>query len=189
MLIDSQLRAAVQPELKPDEELLWAGRPNVQRLVFTCSDIFSFLFLLVWEGWILASFFASLLFWQQHGGFSLADVGGLAILAIMLLTGLLFLSSTVIWSFRGLTTIYALTNKRAIIITTLPGRSVQSYGSADIGAIECTELPDGSGDLAFAKRLYKDSEGQCQETDVTFVGIANVRSVEDLFRSVFNKGW
>lgn len=189
MPIDPQLREAVQPELKPGEELLWAERPKAHRLVFTWSNLFSFLFLFVWEGWLLASFVSNLLFWQQHGGLTLDDVVGFAIVAFMLLTGLIFLSSALIWSVRGLRTIYALTNKRAMIMTTVPDLSVQSYGSADIGAIERTELPDGSGDLTFAKKYYHDSEGEYGETDVTFVGIEHVRFVEDLFRSVFHKGW
>jgi hypothetical protein len=87
----------------------------------------------------------------------------------MLLFGLMFLFSPISVYFKGLSTIYALTNKRAIIITTWLRRSVQSYGSADIGAIERTDQPDGSGDLAFAKKMYRDGEGHRQETDVKFM--------------------
>ncbi len=84
-------------------------------------------------------------------------------------------------------TSYAVTNKRILIVHAGRSRTVQSYSQGDIGDIVRTEGPDKSGDLTFAQKVYRDSDGDRRTTLIQFVGISEVRSVENLVRDVFKK--
>ena len=78
-------------------------------------------------------------------------------------------------------------DRRVLIIVAARAKRVQSYDETQIANIERVERADGPGDLAFARELHRDSEGGHRPTDVKFVGISDVRSVEDLLRKTFHK--
>lgn len=173
MPTDSQLRLAVKPQLEPHEELLWVGHPNPNRIVFKLSDIIGFLVGIFFLGTFIVP--------PSKIGLNILTFFSLFFIFYPLIN---FANSYI----RALKTIYVLTNKRALIISTSNLKhSIQSYSSTDIGIIERIELKNGSGDLIFAQKLYKDSEGGWQKEDVKFVGIQKVKFVENLFHQVFNK--
>jgi hypothetical protein len=114
---------------------------------------------------------------------------------IFLLTGLVMMSSPW-WMYReGSKTVYAVTDKRLLIITGGGSRSVQSFVDSRIvkvdsriGKIESVERSNGSGDIVFAEYVkhYQDSDGYSRTRieRIGFFGIPDVRSVEKLVRGV-----
>jgi hypothetical protein len=76
-------------------------------------------------------------------------------------------------------TVYAVTEKRALIIV---GGAVQSFTSADVGDISRFERSDGSGSVFFASRGIVTSNGFTRQARVGFEGIPDVRQVEKLIR-------
>ena len=67
-------------------------------------------------------------------------------------------------------TIYAVTDRRALVISGLFSRSVRSFGPGQLRTVRLDEDPDGSGDLAFA-------EGG-------FYGVENVKRVEAVLKKL-----
>jgi hypothetical protein len=189
MLLNHEMHSVVQPDVEPGEQILWVGQPNPARMAV--KSIGGFLFGIVWTGFTVTF----LMFWMGDRGSSKWPGGiwgfeGLAfslLMAPFLIIGLAMLASPLYSYLQGLRTFYAVTNKRILIVETGKSRKVQSYGQGDIGNLERTERPDGSGDLAFAKQHYKDSDGDQRTRDIKFVGIAQVRSVENIIREVFKK--
>jgi hypothetical protein len=101
------------------------------------------------------------------------------------LIGLAMLSAP-FWAYRKSSrTVYAITNKRVAIIESGKTRTVQSYSGEDLGTIKRIERADGSGDLTFAKKHYTDSEGRNRSSDISFIGIPQVRAVETILREAF----
>ena len=85
-----------------------------------------------------------------------------------------------LWVYLGAQkTVYAVTEKRALIIL---GGAVQSFTSADIGEISRFERPDGSGSVFFASRSFTTSNGFTRQARIGFEGIPDVRQVEKLIR-------
>ena len=76
-------------------------------------------------------------------------------------------------------TVYALTEKRALIIV---GGSVQTYGPADMTRISRIERPDGTGSVYFALRTTPTKSGNFRNINIGFEGIPDVRQVEHLIR-------
>ena len=79
-------------------------------------------------------------------------------------------------------TVYALTNRRAMIITGGSTKKVQSFTGNDIGIIERTERSNGIGDVVFATVVGKKSD-----QPVGFMGISEARRVERLLLDTFKK--
>lgn len=78
-----------------------------------------------------------------------------------------------LWYKINSSTIYAITNHRALIL--LYDGSVQSYGPQAVRHIERKERPDGRGDLIF----------KTGSVEVGFFGIEHVRQVEALLLKTF----
>ncbi len=75
--------------------------------------------------------------------------------------------------------VYAVTDRRLMIVHDLAGRWVESFGRSDINALDIAERSDGSGDVVFWERVVRG-----EESDETrrrgFFGIAAVRDVARL---------
>jgi hypothetical protein len=180
----------VQDELASDEKLLWCGKPTPQRAFWAAS--FIWFFAVPWTAFAI--------FWIWGAAGMGSDMGerplspGFNMRFIFPLFGLPFvfvglgMLSAPFWAYSKATkTVYGITNKRLLIIVdTGRSRTVQSYGSDDIGDIKRTERPDKSGDLTFAQQMTSTSKGGQRTTDIGFLGIPEVRSVENLLRATFN---
>ena len=80
-------------------------------------------------------------------------------------------------------TVYAVTDKRALIIHGGKGtRGVRSWSADDIDDITRFERPDGSGSVYFATRTWTAARGRTRHSRVGFEGIPEVRHVERLIR-------
>jgi hypothetical protein len=65
------------------------------------------------------------------------------------------------------------------------GNLIGELHAADIGNIQSFEHKDGSGDLFFANEQYRRSRRRGKTRHFGFVGIHDVRSVEQQVLSVF----
>ena len=91
------------------------------------------------------------------------------------------------WMYRrAQRTCYALTDQRAIVWAAgwFGGTEVRSFRAADLGKMARRDYADGSGDLIFQEfvTVSRDSDGdlRSQRTERGFLGIENVREVEEL---------
>jgi hypothetical protein len=174
-----------QSELEPGEKLLWAGQPDPKRLALQSLPVVLF----------GIPFTAFAVFWivnalnigsnmPRTGAFSFFPLFGIP----FLLVGLGMLTSPW-WAHRkGSQTVYAVTDRRLLIIKGGAARSVQSFDENSIGNIERVERSNGSGDIIFAQQVRDygggDGDARTSVVHIGFFGIPDVRSVEKLVRDV-----
>jgi len=157
-------------ELHPGEMLQWVGRPDPVALARSRRGYF-------WAGLLFLGF--SVL-WEAGAA---KDSGGSP---FMLLWGVPFIlggAGMVLYAPASLwlahRIVYAVTDRRLMIVHDLAGRWVESFGRSDINALDIAERSDGSGDVVFWERVVRG-----EESDETrrrgFFGIAAVRDVARL---------
>ncbi len=180
------LRAMVQNELRGGERVVWAAQPVTR--YFTPATIAPMLFAIPWTAFSI--------FWTVSAASGLGKAGGESVMFDVfryafplfglpfILIGLAMLSAP-IWVVRSQRqTAYTITDQRAIVFKpAFPGaRKVQSFSPELMASLERTERRDGSGDLVFEK--YRQRNGSSVSTVRNgFVGIANVRDVEETLRA------
>ena len=183
--IEPHLRMAVQSEVADGERLVWVSQA-VPRY-FTAATIAPMLFAIPWTGfavfWTVTAFVAT----RKASGDD-AMSGALRYLFPLwgvpfILVGLAMLSAPVWMARRLKRTVYALTDRRAVILA--PGwfgsRKVRSFTPEALASMERVERPDGSGDLIFEE--YTQRRGSSSHTvRHGFISVPRVRDVEDLLR-------
>lgn len=179
MNIDYESQQMAQAQLEPGEQLLWHSKPDPKRYVL--GSLFIVLFGIFWTAFAL--------FWMAGASGFLFDGSGNGVFSLFALFGVPFvlvglgMLSSPYWIYRKMRrTVYALTNRRAIIITGGKSKTIQSYTGKDIGIIERIERANGKGDVTFAA-ITNDKSTQ----KVGFLGIADARRVERLLLDVFKK--
>lgn len=170
----------LQNELDAGETLLWQGAPDPARLAqrnlwqaafggcFTCFALF-------WMGgaFFISSMIAGATGWRLLSAFPLFGL-------IFLVVGLGLLFSPLTAMKRGSSTVYAVTDRRLIV---LESGKVLSYSPSDLQTLERRDTPDGRGDLVFQRRTSYSSEGHSSVREIGFFGIPNPREVERLVRA------
>lgn len=175
MQYDPSLNQPFQAELESGERLLWTGRADPVRSALGAFAIW--FFAIPWTAFSVNF----MLMWRNHDWASYIFQGSFVLIGVGLL-------STPLWTYlRARATLYGITQQRIILLTTGRTRTVQSFRDEDLNHIVRTERADGSGDLTFAQRSYRDSDGDRRTQNFTMVGILNVREVERLVRSVLLK--
>ena len=182
----------VREELKSGERLLWTAQPICNRAWYPSIPIV--LFAIPWTlfslGLVVATFRMT-----RHVAGSNASPTGLMPFAVPLF-GLLFvligvwMLSTPYWMRRrAQKTVYALTDKRALILST-DWRNrvmVRSIAPEDLSARTRTQRPDGSGTLIFTRLTIQVASRHSGTYPVTvgFDNITDVRVVEDLIERTY----
>ncbi|MGI9436559.1 MAG: hypothetical protein ACR2Q4_17315 [Geminicoccaceae bacterium] len=162
-------------EMAAGERLIWAETSlpgNAKRRIWPLS-LLGWLFLLLCLTWMVKAFAAS--FW-------------------LVLMGLPFIAASLgfalmPWWWPSYTrhVVYAISDRRLLIIRDWPRRRVTSYGPDDIDVVERRERGDGSGDVIFRReehrklRHHHDPQGKRRvgEREIGFFGVPDVRQVED----------
>ena len=186
--IDPNLYEQVESELLAGEELLWIGQPNRLRMLVK-NPLQAGAGLIT--GLVLAAFFAGVfVFVSETGG---NDSSLPWILAAVLLMSLVSLLSSPVRNYlKAGRTIYAITDRRALIISGILSQSVQSYGKNDIQFIERKKHGGNTGDIIFDRehhtreRMYGGPSSY--SVPVGFLSIPNVREVEALMLETFRSG-
>ena len=168
-------------QLDPGEGLLWSRAPSPGRMALSALPAMAF----------GVPFSAFSIFWMtmahsmtSHspmpgGAFNFFPLFGTP----FLLVGLGMLTSP-LWAYLGAGRIqYAVTNKRAIIVSGLLSTSVKSFVYSEIHDVQRVERADGSGDVYFASRDVATQRGGIVHQKIGFLGIPDVRTVEQLIRS------
>jgi hypothetical protein len=183
MLENLDRERELQNELEQDERVLWTGGPAPGRMAMQCIPIV--LFGVPWTAFAL--------FWMAMAGFGVSQSHESGPFFLFPLFGLPFvligigMLTSPLWASRsaGRTT-YAVTDRRAIIVTGGRWRTVKSYWPRDIREIERRQRPDGSGDLLFAWEPYSGSRSS-RPARPGFYGIPNVQVVEGLLTDALEK--
>jgi len=176
-----QAEQLVNSQLDPGEGVLWTGAPDPGRLAL--SSIPAMVFGVPFTGF--AAFWISMAFSTTSG--PSRPAGPLALFPLFglpfLLIGLGMLTAP-LWAYLAAgRTVYAVTNRRALILSRLLATTVKSYTHDEIHELQHVERAGGSGDLYFASRTVYMRHGRTSQVRVGFLGIPDVRGVEQLIRS------
>jgi hypothetical protein len=182
----------VSPELMSGEVLKWGGQPDPLRLARRGLG----------QAGSGALFLAVALFFISMGlpAFSLnfGNAFGAPIFSVIMLVmlgvGLWGLSAPLRAAFVAAYTYYAVTNHRAMIVTTFPARSVQSFSSYQMQMIDTRVHGSGLGDIIFrrdhhiSRSGYRRGGTHLKTVETGFFGIRNPRQVEALMLETFMPG-
>ena len=169
----------IKPYLDTNEDILWCDKP-CKTFIFTTSDIFTTLFGVVWLAfsifWVVSAYFATE---EAEGVFNLFPWFGLPFVFVGLY--LLIFRHFVSYVKRK-NMIYALTNKRAMIVHIGSRKYVQEYRYENISNIQmkCDENDVGSiyfftGELRYSNgRGYSSTSGIFGINNTTKVYISNI---------------
>jgi hypothetical protein len=188
------LAARVESELAEGERLVWVGRPlpglyRLRSIPLLVVGIFFLGFSLLWlamtGGMALMGGGAA---GQQDPALGVGIGGFFGCFALVglfpLAIGVLLVTAPWWMGSMARKTLYALTNRRAIIFEPQLFRTVQvrSYTAAGLGAMSRVERGDGSGYLVFEEYTARGSNNSTTTTRRGFLAIPNVHQVEDLIR-------
>lgn len=178
--ISPWLEDLVKQELEPGERIIWSETPKPR--FFTPGSSATFAFAVVWTlfsaFWIAgASGFQMPQFNRGEDLFPLFGVPFLLIGIGMLLTP--------IYTYRNaFKTVYVLTDRRAITFVGGFRIAVRSFLPRELTTVYRKQGRDGSGDVIFNAKRWKDSEGSSHSEEIGFLGIDDVRSVEQLLKEM-----
>lgn len=172
------LRHLVDDELDRGELIRWVGQPDPSRFARQAWPIV--LFGIPWTAFAL--------FWMAGAsGFQLPDPGALEPFDFFPLFGLPFvligfgMLSAPFWlKWKAESTVYVVTDRRAIVFEGSRSVTVRSYTPDELGDLTRKQRPDGSGDLIFEREVSYTSKGHRRVQERGFLAIQDVREVEDL---------
>ncbi len=181
--IPHEMRQVLERELDRGERALWMGQPSPGRMAKRNLPIL--IFAIPWTAFAI--------FWMAGAaGFKIPDFskGGMENLFSLfgipfVLIGLgMFLSP--LWAMKkAKKTIYAITDKRAIIMKLGRRMAIQSFLPQQLQSLRRAQRADGSGDIIFKKEFTVDSRGQrSATTEIGFFGIQNVKEIETMLREI-----
>jgi len=176
---NSEVEQIAMSQLESGERLLWSGSPSPGAMAMSGLPVslFGVPFLAFACFWIWGAWTGVTRGGHAPGPFLFFPLFGVP----FVLVGLGLVAAPLFAYLGARQTVYAVTDKRAFILVGLGVKNVRSFYHADVGELTRFEKADGSGTLWFAKRLFTTSSG-VNTARIGFVGIPNVRQVEQLIR-------
>lgn len=166
--------ALAEAEMADGERLIWAdmSSPSGSRRRVLPLSVLGWLLLLLAFVWMMKAASASL---------SLLMLGLPFLLAALLLAVLPWF-----WPLVTRYTVYAMSDRRLLIIQTWPRRRVTSYGPDDIDVVERRDYRDGTGDIIFRHEEHGKRRDQphprakrrVSDRPIGFLGVPDARRVE-----------
>jgi hypothetical protein len=167
-----------QGRLLPGEKIVWTGTPYTG-LILRPADALLIPFSLLWGGFAL---FWNVSVWATKAPLEFKLFGLPFLVAGLYVTvGRFWLDA---WSRRHVS--YAVTNRRILILRTLPFSSLKSLDIARLPGLELTERDDGSGTIKFGGTSWPFGSGgfgiwsPAFDPTPQFLRIEGVRRVYDL---------
>lgn len=175
---DAQLRA--QSELQSGESLLWSGTASAGRSAISALPVafFGIPFAGFAFFWMSMAYRGTSHLASSHNafasGFRVFPLFGLPFLVI----GLGIVLSP-LWVFlKGRNGVYAVTNRRVMLITGTNTRAVKSLLPADIAEVDHRERPDGSGDVLIrTNSIMRTNNNMPTQVTIGLYGVPNVKEV------------
>lgn len=171
-------------ELSGGERLLWAGQPIAKRVMLYAFAIYFFAipwtaFSLFWEAMALSPLFMETASQdQQYVQKAFGIVFPLFGLPFVLIGFGMLLSPFFAYG-KAKKTIYAITDRRAMVINCRSGREVTSFPYEGWDEpLNRTEKTDGSGSLFFATKQVSGRHGRTRNVKTGFEHVPGVREVE-----------
>ena len=165
--------------MQPGEVVKWSSRPNPMSHLAATMAIF--LFAIPWTAfsifWIAGA--AGFKIPDFKEGFDFFPLFGLPFLFI----GIGMLSAPLFSYLRASKIIYVITNQRAFEMYCGRSKKVINFAPDDIGTVERTEKPDGSGHLYFSSEIKHGQRGQ-HRIRTGFRGIQDVRTAETFINNL-----
>jgi len=191
--IPKELRKKIDNELQPGELIRCVEQP-IPRF-FTAASTVYFLFGIFWT---ISIFFGVpwtnfAPFWRWgSSGFEMSKLReGLEPQYLLLLASVPFILAGLVtllnplWTWHtSRKTVYLVTDKRAIIIQGVWSTTIRSYLPDQLKDIYRNEKADGTGDVVFGVRQWKDSDGTQMSEEIGFLGVRNPREVENILRQL-----
>lgn len=187
--IPKELRRKIENELQPGEFIRWVEQP-IPRL-FIAASIGDALVTILWPSFLV--------YWMRGAlGFELPDLFELpdireglqpqhlvALICLpFILAGFGMLASPV-WEWQAAReTVYLVTDKRAISIQGGWPTTIISHLPDQLKDICWRERADGTGDVIFSIRLWKDGDGDYRSEEIGFLGVRNPREVENILKQL-----
>lgn len=168
-------RSEIIDQIEGDERLLWADKPATG-IKFRMTDIFVFLFSLVWLSfsifWIYMAMDTSIIFALFGSPFIL--------IGLHLLVGRYFFDAI-----SRKNTVYGLTNRRIIMKSGIFKKHYKSVFLCSLPSLSYTEKPDRSGDISFGQTLesFKRSDLK-KSTDFPITRIDYIPNVRNLHNKI-----
>lgn len=138
--------SSIERELNSGERLLWKGRPR-GGIRFRSQDLFLIPFSLIWTGFVFFAAFAA--FHQPLRNGSAAAPALIPLIPFILIGLYIFIGRFFVDAMMRARTEYALTNRRAIIVSGFFSRSVKSIDLLSTPEILLNERSDKSGTITF----------------------------------------
>ncbi len=179
--LPNYLTDLIRSELEADETVIWADTPIARFLTVKSTGTFVFAI-----PWTLFS-----LFWiAGASGFALPNFDGWGDLFPLfgvpfLLIGVAMLGYPIQNYRNAFRTCYVLTNRRALTFEREWGRTVvRSFTPRQLTVVYRKQAFDGSGDVIFNAKRWKDSDGASHSEEIGFISIAAVQDVERKLRAM-----
>jgi len=179
--IPYDLREKVDRELESGEQIQWQQMP-VPRY-FTPAATAGFLFGIPWTGFAV--------FWTAGAAWGTSKTGDAGFFRAFPLFGVPFiliglgLLSGPVWAYRkALKTVYVITNRRAITFDGGRTLTIRSYPPEQLADVYRKERKDGTGDVIFARRAWRDSDGDRQSEELGFLRIRDPKTVEAMLKKL-----
>ena len=171
--------------LQPEERLLWSGRPDPRRVALQTLPVF-----ILGLPWI-----AIALYWTAAAlGFRMPDFAGENLLGFWPVFGFLFILMGLVLAAlpflayrRANRTVYAITDRRCLIITAGDRTYIEAFGEEDIGSVKRIERRNGTGDLVFTASASGAAKDVSRVRKAVFYGIPEIRQAEETARRAFGK--
>jgi hypothetical protein len=173
----------IQSQLQSGESIRWASPANPR--VAALAGIGIFLFAIPWTAFAI--------FWIcGAAGFKIPNFKSPASLFPLfglpfVLVGLFMLASPIFLWRKAKKTFYLITDRRAVIFEDSRIMKLQSFGPDRLQSIERTQSADGSGSIIFGDTLSSEPLNRQRTVKTGFIGIKNVKEVEDLLTALVSK--
>jgi len=181
-----ELQDWLDRELEPGEQVIWQGRPIVR--FFSLGNLLIYLLVTPWLIGAIVLMAGALLGWFGFNGND-ATTGKLVLFLVVL--PFVVMAAALLWGpyigylekcNRG----YVITDRRAIFIQIVRKSTVRSYTPDMLRETFRRERKNGSGDVIFTTRGYKDSEGEAWTEETGFFNVPHARAVEALVKGLAN---
>jgi hypothetical protein len=177
---DVQLSA--QSELQGGESLLWSGPANPGRSAM--SALPAALFGIPFAGFAFVSMSNAYRNTHNLANHHNALPGGLSLFPLFALPFLLIGLGVMLmplWVYlKGRSGVYAVTNRRVMVISGTTTRSVKSITPTDIAEVDHRERPDGTGDVLIRTNTVVRTNNGTTQITVGLFGVPDVKEVAGL---------